>query len=274
MRYALSARWKDGEYVNQRQRREYLIHYLFDETARYHGAEIPEDVAEQLRILCSLFNVRAPFPASKAFLDVQDAYLQQEIRAKGIIDGADLLPTIDRICLWRGDITTLKVDAIVNAANDRMLGCFVPCHNCIDNAIHTYAGIQLRLACDEFMKAQGHPEAIGSAKCTPAYNLPSRYVLHAVGPTVGNELTREKRDQLASCYDSCLDVASETGLESIAFCCISTGVFRFPKREAAEIAISTVRMYLNTHTTTLQKVIFNVYEESDQRIYQELLGLG
>lgn len=172
--------------------------------------------------------------------------------------------------MWRGDITTLKIDAIVNAANSALRGCFVPCHSCIDNIIHTYAGVQLRLDCDTIMNEQGYEEPTGQAKITPAYNLPSRYVIHTVGPIVSGKLTKKHCRQLADCYCSCLGLAAENGLKSIAFCCISTGEFHFPQQKAAEIAVKTVREYLK-QDTSIERVVFNVFKPEDQEIYREIL---
>ena len=201
---------------------------------------------------------------------MQDEYLAEELRARGTTLAAELAPLSGDICLWQGDITTLAADAVVNAANSAMLGCFVPCHRCIDNAIHTYAGIQLRLACHELMERQGHEEPTGGAKITPAFNLPSRYVIHTVGPIVYASLTRRERDELASCYRSCLKLAKENGLKSVAFCCISTGEFRFPNAAAAQIAVDTVREFLKEEGVGM-RVIFNVFKDIDREIYAGLL---
>lgn len=257
--------------MTQMERRLYLIQELLKEQPRYEGMEIPEDEDGQKRLLRSLFNIRMPRPASQEFLAVQDAYLQQETKRKGITDLADLQPVQQGIYLWQGDITTLRCDAIVNAANSQMLGCFVPCHGCIDNAIHTFAGVQLRLACAELMRKQGHEEETGKAKITPAFNLPCRYVLHTVGPIVGGWLTKQEQELLASCYRSCLELAEQNHIKSIAFCCISTGEFHFPNEKAAEIAIQTVNEY-RERTNSKIEVIFNVFKETDLNIYWELLG--
>ena len=215
----------------------------------------------------SLMNVRPPRPASREFLDIQDAYLREDVIRRGVTDSEALLPVPGdpRIVLWRGDITTLKVDAIVNAANSALRGCFVPCHSCIDNMIHSVSGIQLRLICDKIMNEQGYDEPTGRAKLTPAYNLPSEYVLHTVGPIVSGRLTDQHCRQLADCYKSCLELAADSGLKSIAFCCISTGEFHFPQKKAAEIAVQTVRDYLNTDTR-IEKVVFNVFKQEDYDI--------
>ncbi len=219
----------------------------------------------------ALVNVRKPKPVSKEFLSAQDELLQTLIADKGITDIDDLTPVRDGIYLWRGDITTLKVGAIVNAANSGMLGCFLPGHGCIDNAIHTYAGVQLRMACVGIMEKQGFPEPTGQAKITAAYNLPCKYILHTVGPIVNGRLAEEHKRLLSSCYRSCLVLAEQSKIESVAFCCISTGEFHFPNEEAARIALDTVSEYLQTDCG-VKKVVFNVFTERDERIYNELLG--
>lgn len=257
--------------MTQEERRLYLIRELLDEQPEYVNLEIPTDEQKQKNLLRSLFNIRMPKPVTAGFLEVQDAYLREEIRNKGITNIADLTPIQEGIYLWRGDITTLLCDAIVNAANSQMLGCFCPCHGCIDNAIHTFSGIQLRAACAELMEQQGCEEKTGSAKITPAYNLPCRYVLHTVGPIIHGWLTKNDEDLLASCYRSCLELAEQNGVQSIAFCCISTGEFHFPNDKAAEIAVRTVKEY-KAQTNSQMEVVFNVFKEIDYNIYRELLG--
>lgn len=257
--------------MKQKERRIYLIKELLFERPEYAGMEIPSDEQGQKNLLRSLFNIRMPRAVSKDFLNVQDDYLREETRRKGITDIAELAPVQEGIYLWKGDITTLKCDAIVNAANAQMLGCFCPCHGCIDNAIHTFSGIQLRLACAEIMKKQGHEEFTGNAKITPAYNLPCKYVLHTVGPIVNGAVTKKDEDLLASCYRSCMELAEKNGAQSIAFCCISTGEFHFPNHKAAEIAVRTVKEY-KVQTGSSMEVIFNVFKELDYDIYRELLG--
>ena len=254
----------------QTKRREYLIRYLLDEQLKYKDTEMPDDIQAQKRLLRSLMNVRSPKPISEEFLRVQDDYLQEELSQKHITSVSDLLPLEPGIYVWQGDITTLACDAIVNAANSGMTGCYYPCHGCIDNAIHSYAGVQLRLECDAIIKAQGHEEPTGTAKITEAYNLPCRYVLHTVGPIITGSLKKQDEDLLASCYRSCLALAEEYGLKSIAFCCISTGEFRFPNQRAAEIAVKTVREY-RKQTGSEIEVIFNVFKDIDDEIYRELL---
>ena len=239
--------------MKQTERRVYLIEYLLAE--RGERIEIPNDAYNQKRLLRSLFNIRMPKETSEDFLQIQDVYLQEENRRKGITDIADLQPVQDDIYLWQGDITTLRCDAIVNAANSQMLGCFRPCHGCIDNAIHTFAGVQLRRNCNEIMQKQGHNEPTGQAKITPAYNLPCKYVLHTVGPIVSGRLTEEHCELLKSCYLSCLKLAEKNSCKSIAFCCISTGVFGFPQREAAQIAVDTVKRYKEENHSDIKVIL-------------------
>lgn len=231
------------------------------------SVSVPESKAERWTLIRSLMNVRPPLPATDEFLDAQDDYLGRIRQARHITD-ADSLHYTDGIALWQGDITTLKVGAIVNAANSGMLGCFVPCHACIDNAIHSYAGIQLRLECDEIMG--GRQEPTGRAIVTDAYNLPCDRVIHTVGPIVEDRVTEQNEEDLRSCYRSCLEAADANNIGTIAFCCISTGVFRYPNRPAAEVAVSTVRKYLSVHPG--MRVVFNVFKDEDYEIYRELLG--
>ncbi len=252
--------------MTQNERRIFLIRALLDEQG-YENA-VPQDVFEQKRLLRGLMNVRPPKAADEEFLAVQDAYLSEAIREKGVTALSDLTPLRPHLYLWRGDITTLSVDAIVNAANSALLGCFSPNHGCIDNAIHTYAGVQLRLACDALMRAQGHAEPTGTAKLTPGFNLPAKFVLHTVGPIVSGPLTERHCKELASCYESCLALAAEHGLSSVAFCCISTGVFGFPQKEAAGIAVETVTAFQKERPID---VVFNVFKEADLLIYRKLL---
>ena len=261
---------KENE-MDQTERRAHLIEALLGEQPG-HGAgmTIPQEPSQQRRLLRGLLNVRPPKPASQAFLRVQDDYLREELAKKGVTDAETLTDMQEGLCLWRGDITTLRCEAIVNAANSALLGCFCPNHGCIDNAIHTYAGVQLRLACRALMDAQGHEEPAGQAKLTPAFNLPSRYVLHTVGPMVGRRAMPRDRELLASCYRACLDLADEKGLRTMAFCCIATGEFGFPNAPAAEIAVKTVC----AHEAVRQKrirVIFNVFKEQDEILYRRML---
>ena len=256
--------------MNQAEKRVFLIKRLLDEDRRYRGMEVPADDYEQKRMLRSLMNIRRPQAIDTEFLTVQDEYLRQEIEDAGVTRLADLKPVCGDLYLWQGDITRLRCGAIVNAANSGMTGCYVPCHACIDNCIHTFAGIQLRLACARLMERQGHEEPTGQAKITKAYNLPCDYVLHTVGPIIEGPVTPEDERLLASCYRSCLELAQQNGVESIAFCCISTGVFHFPNQRAAEIAVETVRKY-KAESGSEMKVIFNVFKDLDLEIYRRLL---
>ena len=256
--------------MNQSEKRHLLIQTLLKERPEYREMGIPSDADGQRQLLRGLMNIRAPQYIDADFLRVQDSYLQTEAEAKGITDAADLTPMRTGLYLWQGDITTLRCDAIVNAANSGMTGCYIPNHRCIDNAIHTFAGVELRLACEALMEKQGHPEPTGRAKLTPAFNLPCRYVLHTVGPIIRGRVTARDRELLASCYRSCLELAAENSLESVAFCCISTGEFHFPNELAAEIAVRTVREFLQKQTS-VSKVIFNVFKDFDKEIYEQLL---
>ena len=257
----------------------WLIRELKKENPGYEVIREPMNETEKRRLLRSLMNVRWPGRVSPEFLRVQDELLREELEEKGVTDG-EALPVIreqypctaikndDRIVLWRGDITTLAVDAIVNAANSQMLGCFVPCHGCIDNAIHSAAGVQLRNECAQLMEAQGHEEPVGKAKITGGYNLPARHVIHTVGPVVGVQVTEKQKEELASCYRSCLKLAEKQGLTSIAFCCISTGEFHFPNKLAAQIAIDVIDRYLSG--SRLERAVIDVFKEEDLHIYQKI----
>ena len=256
--------------MNQSEKRLFLIQSLLKEKTEYRDIDIPAEPESQRQLLRGLMNLRAPQHAEADFLQMQDAYLQGETAAKGITNAADLAPVQPGLYLWQGDITTLQCDAIVNAANSGMTGCYVPNHRCIDNAIHTFAGVELRLACAELMEQQGYPEPTGRAKITPAFNLPCRYVLHTVGPIIDGRVTKADKELLASCYRSCLALAAENNLESVAFCCISTGEFHFPNDLAAQIAVETVKQFMN-RKTSVKKVIFNVFKDLDKAIYEKLL---
>ncbi len=277
--------------MTQEERRLYLINELLKE--RNEDCEIPDDEKSQKDLLRSLMNIRLPLPVSADFLQIQDEYLQERNQERGIVDLEEMKsvreivgssPTMTaesepavtsagaRLYLWQGDITTLKVDAIVNAANSALLGCFAPLHACIDNCIHTFAGIQLRLACNELMQKQGHEEGTGLCKITPAFNLPCRFVLHTVGPIIQASVGPRDKVLLANCYRKCLEAAAENGLESVAFCCISTGVFRFPADLAAQIAVKTVEDWLTQNPEkSVKKVVFNVFGNKDLEIYQGIL---
>lgn len=257
--------------MNSREQLLYLIQYLIREDPGYSSLEIPDSVPEQKRLLRSLMNIRPPRPVPEEFIKVQDSYLSGELKRKKPVTLPELSPVQKGICLWQGDITRLQADAIVNAANSALLGCFIPCHGCIDNAIHSAAGVQLRLDCHRIMEEQGGPEPVGSAKITKAYNLPCRYVLHTVGPVIRGNPDREDCMALASCYRSCLELAAAYRLRSIAFCCISTGEFHFPNDEAAVIALETVKEYLTENDSEME-VVFNVYKDKDYEIYKRLLS--
>lgn len=257
--------------MNQSERRNFLIRELLQENPAYAGTTIPQEPTAQRQLLRGLMNVRPARRCGAEFLRVQDAYLKEETRAKGVTELDSLTPRQPGLYLWRGDITTLRCDAIVNAANSGMTGCYLPNHSCIDNCIHTYAGVQLRLTCAELMTRQGHEEPTGQAKITPAFNLPCKYVLHTVGPIVNGALTPRHCQQLADCYRACLNLAAKNGAQSVAFCCISTGVFHFPPQRAAQIAVQTVKEWMQADQR-VQKVIFNVFSQQDYEIYDKLLG--
>ncbi len=257
---------------NQRQRLEYLLDVLMKENPE-DGIWLKKRYGNTFALFRGLVNLRPPEDCSEEFIAVQDAFLREMIHEKGIIDVSTLLPVPkhEKLFLWQGDITRLKADAIVNAANSQMLGCWEPNHGCIDNMIHTMSGVQLRKECARLMDAQGHNEPTGYAKITPGYNLPARYVLHTVGPIVKTDLTEEHRCLLESCYRNCLRLAADYGLHSVVFCCISTGVFGFPKEEAAWIAIQTAMDFLQRETS-IQRIVFNVFKDEDKLLYQKLLG--
>ena len=261
-------------------RLDFLIDYLIKEDPQYAEMRIPEDLQGKRDLFRALRNVREPKPVSEEFLRLQDEELQAQLQEKGIVELVDIMdvgrgekifaPTGKQLLLWQGDITRLRVDAIVNAANAQMLGCFHPLHGCIDNAIHSAAGVQLREECHRLMLQQGHLEPTGTAQITKAYNLPCKYVIHTVGPIVPTGIpTPMQKEQLASCYRSIMQLADENHLESIAFCCISTGEFRFPNQLAAEIAVQTVKNYLTAHPDcSVKQVVFNVFKDEDKRIYE------
>ncbi|MCR5037366.1 MAG: protein-ADP-ribose hydrolase [Bacteroidales bacterium] len=257
-------------------RLDFLINYLLKEDTRFSEMEIPADLQGKRDLFRALRNIREPKPVTEEFLRLQDEELQEQLKEKGVVylvgDSNFRLQT-PNFKLWQGDITRLKIDAIVNAANSRMLGCWGPLHACIDNAIHSAAGIQLREECNQLMLKQGHEEPTGQAKITMAYNLPCKYVIHTVGPIIPNGIPTEfQRQQLASCYRSIMQIADENHLESVAFCCISTGEFHFPNGLAAEIAVKTVKDYLNEHAeTSVKTVVFNVFKDIDYKIYHKII---
>lgn len=254
--------------MNQNERLNFLLDFLIKESKM--NIKIPIEITEQKQLLRTLMNIREPKSISEKFIKVQNEYLKQEIADKGITDVHTLTPVRDKLYLWQGDITTLKCGAIVNAANSGMLGCFVPCHKCIDNAIHTFAGVQLRSECNKIMCRQGYNEPTGQAKLTNAYNLPCDFIIHTVGPIVKGKPTKSDFEMLKLCYLASLKTADENNIKSIAFCCISTGEFHFPNEAAAETAIDTVSKYLKN--SKIERVIFNVFKDKDKAIYTRLLG--
>ena len=257
--------------MTQDERLDFLLRSLLAEREEYADISIPNALSGRRRLLRGLINVRPPVPASEDFLKVQDAYLRERLVERGITRPGDLRPVRTGLYIWQGDITTLAADAIVNAANSGLLGCFVPCHGCIDNAIHTYAGVQLRMECARLIAGQNGEEPTGAAKITKAYNLPCRYVLHTVGPIIDGSVTNADRELLASCYRACLDLADAKGLRTVAFCCISTGEFGFPNEPAAQIAVSTVCAHDAVREKRIE-VIFNVFKEQDEIVYRRLLA--
>lgn len=257
--------------MTQDERLIWLTEYLLKEKAEYKAISIPTNRRERWTLYRALVNLRLPEPICAEYLKTEDDFLKELSHQRGITNAASLYGADEDLVLWKGDITTLQCDAIVNAANRQMLGCFCPNHGCIDNAIHTFAGIRLRLTCAEQMKRQGREEETGKAKLTPAFNLPCSYILHTVGPIIKGRVSKKDREQLVSCYQECLKCADENGIRSIAFCCISTGEFHFPNTEAAKIAIQTVKEYKRKSKSKI-KVIFNVFQELDYSIYRELLG--
>ncbi|MBN2482255.1 MAG: protein-ADP-ribose hydrolase [Bacteroidales bacterium] len=254
---------------------DYVMQVLLEEQNDYSYVVIPEDIAEKRHLMHSLMNVRQPLPVSGHFLQAQDAELGRQLMEKVVVQAGQIqrLSLDPQLKLWQGDITRLEVDAIVNAANSQMLGCFIPLHTCIDNAIHSAADIQLRLECHNLLKVQGHPEPAGSAWITKGYNLPASHVIHTVEPVISNgRVTHQDESLLADCYRMCLSKANENRLKSIAFCCISTGEYRFPNQKAAEIATNTVRGFFRQHqNTVVETVIFNVFKDLDYDIYRKLL---
>lgn len=259
----------------QRKQLAYLISLLQTHEPRYVSVDLPHEPVALWGLFRRLVNIRHPKPLPPGFVQTQDELLSSLIEDRGITDYRTLKPLMSwrdrRIFLWRGDITLLKVDAIVNAGNRELLGCFQPGHHCIDNAIHTYAGAQLRLACHELMTEQGHPEPTGQAKVTPAFNLPSELVIHTVGPIVGDEYPSPHEErELQSSYESCLQAADRTGCHSISLCCVSTGVFGYPIKPATEVALQAVKRFL-PHAERVRDVIFCVFSERDEAVYREVI---
>lgn len=261
--------------TEQIDRLKSLISYLMQENfspQTINAKSLLSSNEEQLKhIYRGMINTRLPYPISDGFLELQDEFLTEDLNSRGIVYIDDLEPVSDQLYLWQGDITRLSVDAIVNAANSDFLGCFIPNHRCIDNEIQTKGGYQIRLDCYDLIQKQGHKEPVGKAKVTPGHNLPSKYIIHTVGPIVTDQVSTIKKSMLASCYQSILEKALEIKLNHVALCCISTGQFGFPANEAAQIAVDTVHEFLNTHSTDM-KIIFNVFKNSDYDIYSKLIN--
>ena len=271
----------------QDERLDQLIRDFKAESAEYHDLPVPDDTEGKRLILRSLMNVRMPRKTAERTLLIQDEYLTERAEERGIVKLTDIptlaeaygieLPFSDILSLWQGDITRLAVDAIVNAANSQMLGCFIPMHSCIDNCIHSFAGVQLRAECKRQMDAlrerygADYEQPTAVPMLTDAYNLPAKKVIHIVGPIVEYALTKELEQDLARCYRNTLELCRENGLRSVAFCCISTGVFRFPPERAAQIAVATVREWLSEHESDMDRVIFNVFSDRSRAIYEQNL---
>ena len=273
--------------TTQEERLDYLVESFKAEAPEYRRVRIPSGTEERRNLLRSLMNVRMPRPTAAAVLSVQDSYLRGRALEKGIVNVKDIETVRERLgsshefadifSIWQGDITRIAADAIVNAANSQMLGCFIPMHTCIDNCIHTYAGVQLREECSRRMRSlrlefgDDYEQPTAVPMLTDAYNLPAKKVIHIVGPVVQYSLTPDLEDKLADCYRNTLDMCRENGLKTVAFCCISTGVFHFPNKRAAEIAVGTVTDWLSANPGTMDRVIFNVFKDVDKQYYEELL---
>ncbi len=263
--------------MTQNERLDYLVEEFKTDSVRYKDLTTPSDTEGKRQLLRSLMNIRMPGEMDESVLEIQDDYLQERIRENGIVELGDIPEIRNGISIWQGDITRLKVDAIVNAANSQMLGCFVPMHTCIDNCIHTFAGVQLRAECSRQMKkmraryGRDYEQPTAVPMLTDAYNLPAKKVVHIVGPIVQDELTPELEEDLADCYTNTLELCAENNLRSVAFCCISTGVFHFPNKRAAEIAVHTVKEWLEAHPGKVDRVIFNVFKDEDRRYYESEL---
>ena len=268
---------KDMKTMTQSERLDYLVEAFIEDSKEYSDLRIPNDPEEKRRILRSLMNIRMPSPMSEEVLALQDDYLAERNREKGIVTLNDIPEIKDGLSIWQGDITRLAVDAIVNAANSQMLGCFVPMHSCIDNCIHSFAGIQLRNECNEKMKVkriqygEDYEQPTAVPMLTEAYNLPAKKIVHVVGPIVSGRLTEDLENDLADCYANTLDLCKDSGLRSVAFCCISTGVFHFPNRKAAQIAVKTVREWMKRYPDSMDRVIFNAFKDEDRRHYEQEL---
>ncbi len=272
--------------MDQEERLDYLVEKFKEDSAKYRNMAVPGSREDRRTMLRALMNIRMPGEMREEVLQIQDEYLQERAKEKGVVTLSDI-PTVsaalksshrhgDKISIWQGDITRLKTGAIVNAANSQMLGCFVPMHTCIDNCIHTFAGVQLRSECNRYMNrmrkkyGKNYEEPTGEAFLTDGYNLPARYVIHTVGPIVETRVRDRNRNDLRKCYESIMECCVEHDIRSVAFCCISTGVFHFPNEEASQIAVDTVSEFLDHHGPFFDRVIFNVYKDSDKEIYEEL----
>jgi len=273
--------WKEGEMMNKSKSQEKRLNYLLEEfkkdSDKYKNIEIPKNIKEKQDILRSLMNIRMPKKMSDEVIKVQDEYLSYCVKEKGIVKLSEIPVTKNNLSIWQGDITKLEVDAIVNAANSQMLGCFIPMHTCIDNQIHTFAGVQLREECHYQMNklksryGSNYEQPTAIPMLTDAYNLPAKKVIHIVGPIVSDRLTADLEKELSDCYKNILDMCLENGLKSVAICCISTGVFRFPNKRAAQIAVETVENWSLKHPNVMERIVFNVFKDEDKGYYEELL---
>lgn len=272
---------------SQSEKLNYMLEYLKEDSDQYKSLDVSDDYKEKRMAVRSLMNIRMPKEVSKEFLEIQDEFLREEATEKGVISVDEILSVketygsnhsyAEKIAIFQGDICSIRIGAIVNAANSGMLGCFVPCHRCIDNAIHSASGVQLRAECNHIMNqrriqyGESYEEPTGTATLTKGYNLPADYVIHTVGPIVGNQLNDLLRENLKNCYENVMKCALDHNIRSIAFCCISTGEFHFPNREAAKIAVDTVTDYLDEHGTAFDKVVFNVFKDIDKECYEGVL---
>lgn len=266
-----------NEKATQEERLAYLVEQFKADSEEYRALQTPGDISGKRRVLRSLMNIRMPRRMDEAVLKVQDEYLQERIRENGIVRLTDIPIVRGCLSIWQGDITRLAAEAIVNAANSQMLGCFAPMHTCIDNCIHTFAGVQLRAECSRKMNqlriryGRDYEQPTAVPMLTDAYNLPAKKIIHIVGPIVQHRLTPDLERDLADCYRNTLDMCLENELRSVAFCCISTGVFHFPNKRAAEIAVSTVEEWLSGHPDKMERVIFNVFKDEDKKYYEGLI---
>ncbi len=267
----------ENNIATQEERLDYLVEQFKADSDEYKDLQTPKDMEGKKRILRSLMNIRMPRKMDESILKVQDEYLQERIRENGIVELSDIPIIRSGLSIWQGDITRLAVDAIVNAANSQMLGCFVPMHTCVDNCIHTFAGVQLRAECNRQMDqlriryGRDYEQPTAVPMLTDAYNLPAKKIIHIVGPIVQYKLTSALEKDLADCYRNTLDMCKDNGLKSVAFCCISTGVFHFPNKRAAQIAVSTVEKWITDNPCVIERVIFNVFKDEDKKYYEEII---